>query len=146
MKGRRGTSGLVRIIETYGASPRRWPRAEGAGTPELSSAERTALQREAALDRLLDRDGAEPPLPATLRARILAAAPAAGAAGRVLPFPIFAPWMRAAGVAAVLAGGMAAGYAGAAAAFPMPAPEQTLLGLALTAPENPFAAFLENDA
>lgn len=143
MTGKRNASVLLRMIEAYGASPRRWP-AEAETLP-FGEAEKDALRRAAALDDRLDGDRTKDRLPPALRARILAAAPVRGAARPLLPFAMPAPWMRAAGVAAALATGMAAGYAGAAAAFPAPAPEQTLLGLALTAPDNPFAAYMEED-
>jgi hypothetical protein len=137
----RDRSILLRAIRTYGASARRWPADALDVTP--GPAEQEALRLEAALDDALDADRAELALRGPVRARILASAPRPGAARRSLPFAVGA-WARAAGVAATLTAGVAAGFAGAATAFPAPQPEQTLLGLALSAPSDPFSAFMED--
>ena len=95
-----------------------------------------------ALDALLDADTPPFAMPPGLRARLIASGRETAGRRSALTPP---RWTRAASVALALAAGAAAGYAGAAAAF-SPAGADALLGYALAAPSDPFAAFVEDDA
>ncbi|GEM_PF-3706630 len=118
--------------------------------------EDTRMLSDEALDALLDTDKTPPRLPATLRMRLIAAAPQPGVAptGDSLTLARNGMaragrgrnWARAAALGLTLAGGAAAGFAGGAAALPTATPEQTLLDMALSAPFDPLAAFAEDDA
>jgi hypothetical protein len=113
---------LDAILAAYGAAPVRWPEDEREAAEALiarSDHARAVLAQAAHLDRLLD---AAPPVPAAdaLAARLRALAPAATAAGSVVPLRPRArpapPWhastfARAAVVALALVGGVGIGIA-----------------------------------
>jgi hypothetical protein len=147
MNGKQNRNRLLQIVSSYGAASARWPEGHAAALRQDAELD-LALAREAALDHILDADADRRDLPPALRARILAAAPAAPVRRRFGSIIFAAPprWVRAAAVATTLAAGAAAGFAGAAAAFTAPGPESSLLDLALSAPGDPFGAFAEDDA
>ena len=105
---------LERLIEVYGASPRRWPDDERAAAERLL-AERTdlrvALQAAADLDHWLDASPNLRPSMA-LHDRVLASAIQAGR-GRSLVFGLSRPlaWLAGAGLAAATCAGALSGMA-----------------------------------
>lgn len=67
-----------RIVEAYGASPRRWPEAERAAAEAFAAHDTRAaalLKEEDAFDAMLDFARTEPRASDLLRARVLAKAP-----------------------------------------------------------------------
>ena len=80
---------MQQLIAAYGADPARWPPDERIDPAELPG----ALRREVAeFDADLLNALPDPPLPAGLRARILAAAPAVADARAPAPPPSRSGW------------------------------------------------------
>jgi uncharacterized protein (DUF2236 family) len=105
---------LERLIEVYGASPRRWPDDERAAAERLLAERadlRVALQAAADLDHWLD--AAPNPRPSmALHDRVLASAIQAGR-GRSSVFGLSRPlaWLAGAGLAAATCAGALSGMA-----------------------------------
>ncbi len=106
---------LERLIEAYGAAPRRWPQDERAAAERLLAERpdlRAALQIEADLDHRLD--AAPNPRPSmALHDRVLASAIQAGRGGRSSVFGLSRPlaWLAGAGLAAATCAGALSGMA-----------------------------------
>lgn len=103
---------FARIIEAYGADPRRWPDAERAAARAFALAHpgeaQARLAAAAALDACLAGDAVEPPGRA-LRRRVEAAARGPGRRRRM---PLARPrfwWLSGAALAGVGAAGLVAG-------------------------------------
>ena len=94
------------LADAYGGDLRRWPAAERAAAEGLRDADaeaRAILDREAEFDHLLHQ--APAPVPAALRAAVLAKAPTAHTRRRAA----WRLWVSGAGLAATAAAGALAG-------------------------------------
>ena len=114
-----GLARFRRIVEAYGAQPRRWPEAERAWALSLleSSAEARAFRDQAAaLDALLDQAEVTEASPELMADVLAAASPSAWRSWGSLLWPFGPLWQPAAGLALAALIGVMLG-----AAFPSPA-------------------------